>query len=86
MTHCQLLEPVANRVRHHFREHEVPEEHLHQQRNIAEQFDIGIADTDKPGKGGRSQTPTKEPTTSAISQANKAVTNVQPAPNSNSCQ
>ncbi len=47
----QLLEPVAGRSRQQLRQHEVPQEHLHQQRDVAEELDIGVAEVHEPGRG-----------------------------------
>src|SRR5262249_58710042 len=45
----RLLEPVPDGLRHDFRQHEVPQEHLHQQGNIAEQFDVSVSEPYQPG-------------------------------------
>ena len=78
----KLLEPVADRGRQQLGQHEIPEEHLHQQRDVAEQLDIGVAEPDQPGKGVVRMTPTSDPRASARHQAVSAVASVQPVPSS----
>jgi hypothetical protein len=57
----------------------VPEEDLHQQRDVAEQLDPGIAQPRKPGLLGRVRmTPISEPTTSATTSAVRETDTVQP--------
>ena len=48
----QLLQPQPGAARQQFRQHEEPEEQLHQQRHVAEEFDVAEAD---PGRGLRRQ-------------------------------
>ena len=76
----QLLEPVAEAAGQQLGQHEVPEEHLHQQRDVAEQLDIGVAEPHQPGIGVVRMTPTIEPKASARHQAASAVASVQPVP------
>src|SRR5262249_18175385 len=47
----KLLEPVTELGRQELGQHEIPQEHLHQQRDVAEQFHIGGAEPDQPGVG-----------------------------------
>ena len=47
-----LLHPQPRGPRQQFRQHEEPEEQLHQQRHVAEEFDVAKAD---PGRGLRRQ-------------------------------
>src|SRR5438067_1618932 len=44
----KLLEPIAKRHRKQLRQHEIPEEHLHQQRDIAEDLYVGITQPHQP--------------------------------------
>ncbi|KIU01462.1 hypothetical protein QU38_01505, partial [Staphylococcus aureus] len=53
----QLLDPGAQGARQHLGQHEVPEEHLHEQRHVAEQLDIGRADRARRLRGQGAQHP-----------------------------
>jgi len=63
-----LLEPVADDFRHRFRQHEIPEEHLHKQRDVTEQFDIALPIRTNHTDGLVRMTPTTVPKASAITQ------------------
>jgi hypothetical protein len=65
--------------RHQRRQHEVPQEDLHQQRDVAKQLDPGIAQRASQGLLGRVRmTPISEPTTSATTSAVRETDTVQP--------
>src|SRR5438552_9114555 len=48
----ELLEPVADVGGQDLRQDEVPEEHLHEERDVAEELDIGLAEPRQPEKRG----------------------------------
>ena len=73
-----LDDPVLQR-RDELRHHEVPEEHLHQQRDVAEELDPGVADAHQPGaRSSCASSPITEPMTRAMTQA-QADTRERPA-------
>jgi hypothetical protein len=64
-----LLESIANTARQQFRQDEVPDKQLNQQRNIPEQLDMAVAIRTKTLFGTVRSTPISAPSKSAISQA-----------------
>ena len=50
-----LLECIAHLAGEQFRQHEIPDEQLHQQRDVAEDFDVGRGDQREPSVGDGTQ-------------------------------
>ena len=61
-------------------QHEEPQEHLHQQRDVAEDLDVGGAQPRTQRLGVVRSVPISEPRASAMTQAASAVASVQPRP------
>jgi hypothetical protein len=68
------------------RHHVVPEEDLHQQRDVAEQLGPGVAQPDQRLLGVVRKMPISEPTTSATTRASSATDSVQPQADNIQCR
>jgi hypothetical protein len=66
-----LLEAVAEAEGQHLRQHEVPDEELHQQRDVAEDLHVGRGDARQPFAGTVRSTPIRLPRARAMTQADR---------------
>ena len=71
---------VAERAGSSSGQHEVPQEHLDEQRDVAEQLDVGVADRDRPFARRRAQDAEDRAEHERDDPAASAVASVQPQP------